>query len=99
MRQSRARDGRNLADPATTISRHHGDTELGGWAPQAARIEVEEEGALGPSLENAALMFAHGNAAPRPPRWSRARYRRALTADGVDVPVRPLRAGGRPGVF
>ena len=56
------KDGRNLADPATTISRHHGDTELGGWAPQAARIEVEEEGALGPSLENAALMFAHGNA-------------------------------------
>jgi len=33
-----------------------------GWAPQAAPIEVEEEGALGPSLENAALMFAHGNA-------------------------------------
>ena len=56
------KDGRNLADPATTISRHHGDTELGGWAPQAARIEVEEEGALGPSLENSALMFAHGNA-------------------------------------
>ncbi len=23
------KDGRNLADPATTISRHHGDTELG----------------------------------------------------------------------
>lgn len=56
------KDGRNLADSATTISRHHGDTELGGWAPQAARIEVEEEGALGPSLENSALMFAHGNA-------------------------------------
>ncbi len=56
------KDDKRVADPATTTSRHHGDTEFGGWAPQAARIEVEEEGALGPSLENAALMFAHGNA-------------------------------------
>jgi anti-anti-sigma regulatory factor len=38
------------------------DTEMGNWAPQAGRIEVDESTALGPSLENAALMFAHGNA-------------------------------------
>ncbi len=38
------------------------DTEMGNWAPQAGRIEVDESAALGPSLENAALMFAHGNA-------------------------------------
>lgn len=54
--------GARAHDPHTTISRHHGDTEMGGWAPHADRIEVEEEGALSPSLENAALMFAHGNA-------------------------------------
>jgi anti-anti-sigma regulatory factor len=39
-----------------------GDSELGNWVPQAGRIEVDEDGDLGPSLENAALMFAHGNA-------------------------------------
>ena len=40
----------------------HGDTDMGSpWAPHADRIEVEEEGGLSPSLENAALMFAHGN--------------------------------------
>ena len=38
------------------------DTEMGHWAPLAGRIEVDEDGDLGPSLENAALMFAHGNA-------------------------------------
>ncbi len=39
-----------------------GDTETSlNWAPHASRIEVEEEGGLSPSLENAALMFAHGN--------------------------------------
>ena len=39
-----------------------GDTEMSlNWVPQASRIEVEEEGGLSPSLENAALMFAHGN--------------------------------------
>ena len=38
------------------------DTEMGNWAPLAGRIEVDEDGDLGPSLENAALMFAHGNA-------------------------------------
>ena len=44
---------------ATTRS---GDTETSlNWAPHASRIEVEEEGGLSPSLENASLMFAHGN--------------------------------------
>ena len=38
------------------------DSELGNWAPQAGRIEVGETVELSPSLENAALMFAHGNA-------------------------------------
>ena len=39
-----------------------GDTEMSlSWAPHASRIEVEEEGGLSPSLENASLMFAHGN--------------------------------------
>lgn len=38
------------------------DTELGNWAPSAGNIEVEDTAELGPSLENAALMFAHGNA-------------------------------------
>jgi anti-anti-sigma regulatory factor len=38
------------------------DTEMGHWAPQAGRIEVDETPELSPSLENAALMFAHGNA-------------------------------------
>lgn len=53
---------KGIADAVTTLSRHHGDTGFGGWSPQAARIEVEEEGGLSPSLENASLMFAHGNA-------------------------------------
>lgn len=39
-----------------------GDTETTlNWTPHASRIEVEEEGGLSPSLENASLMFAHGN--------------------------------------
>jgi anti-anti-sigma regulatory factor len=38
------------------------DSELGNWVPQAGRIEVGETVELSPSLENAALMFAHGNA-------------------------------------
>lgn len=33
----------------------------GGMAPSGHEIEVSEDGGLGPSLENAALMFAHGN--------------------------------------
>jgi anti-anti-sigma regulatory factor len=33
----------------------------GGLAPLSSEIEVSEDGGLGPSLENAALMFAHGN--------------------------------------
>ncbi len=39
-----------------------GDTDMStAWVPHADRIEVEEEGGLSPSLENASLMFAHGN--------------------------------------
>lgn len=39
-----------------------GDTETSlNWVSYASRIEVEEAGGLSPSLENAALMFAHGN--------------------------------------
>ncbi len=50
--------GGNTSGPAKTPS----DTEMGNWAPLAGRIEVDEDGDFGPSLENAALMFAHGNA-------------------------------------
>ena len=39
-----------------------GDTETGNWAPLAGKIEVDDTAELGPALENAALMFAHGNA-------------------------------------
>lgn len=35
----------------------------GTLAPSSDEIEVTEDGGLGPSLENAALMFAHGNPA------------------------------------
>jgi anti-anti-sigma regulatory factor len=56
-----SRAAKHDAEPLTTISRNFSDAEAGGWAPQAGRIEVNEEGALSPSLENAALMFAHGN--------------------------------------
>ena len=39
-----------------------GDTDMStAWVTHADRIEVEEEGGLSPSLENASLMFAHGN--------------------------------------
>ena len=31
------------------------------WVSNSSRIEVDEAGGLSPSLENAALMFAHGN--------------------------------------
>ena len=55
------RAAKSDAEPQTTISRNFADSDAGGWAPQAGRIEVNEEGALSPSLENAALMFAHGN--------------------------------------
>jgi anti-anti-sigma regulatory factor len=61
-----------LAGPATVSGRPQpasaapkrvlSDTEMGNWAPMAGRIEVDETAELGPSLENAALMFAHGNA-------------------------------------
>lgn len=55
-KQGQSRDG--AAPPPRKI----GDTEIGGWSRDALRIDVEEEGSLSPSLENAALMFAHGNA-------------------------------------
>jgi hypothetical protein len=32
------------------------------WVPESGEIEVVEDAFLSPSLENAALMFAHGNA-------------------------------------
>lgn len=54
---AQAKDGTNPAP-----GRRAGDTEIGGWSREALRIDVEEEGSLSPSLENAALMFAHGNA-------------------------------------
>ena len=39
-----------------------GDTDMSQpWTPHADRIEVAEECGLSPSLENASLMFAHGN--------------------------------------
>lgn len=50
--------GNKAAAPTKALS----DTEMGNWAPLPGRIEVDEDGNLGPSLENAALMFAHGNA-------------------------------------
>ncbi len=50
------------SDSGVGSRRTPSDTEMGNWAPQAGRIEVDESTALGPSLENAALMFAHGNA-------------------------------------
>lgn len=55
------RVGKSDAEPQTTISRSFADSDGGGWAPQAGRIEVDEDSALSPTLENAALMFAHGN--------------------------------------
>ena len=54
-------DDSSRGKPAETRA---GDTEASlNWAPLANRIEVEEEGGLSPSLENASLMFAHGNEA------------------------------------
>jgi anti-anti-sigma regulatory factor len=48
----------------TEARKSEGDTTIvGGLAPQSSAIEVSEDGGLGPSLENAALMFAHGNPA------------------------------------
>jgi anti-anti-sigma regulatory factor len=40
-----------------------GDQLGSALAPSGTEIEVSEDGGLGPSLENAALMFAHGNPA------------------------------------
>jgi anti-anti-sigma regulatory factor len=46
-------------DPIETKARS--ETVAGALAPSGNEIEVSEDGGLGPSLENAALMFAHGN--------------------------------------
>lgn len=61
---------RTLRDdgPGTRVQRKVGPTtqaflESDAWVPQAAVIEVQEDAFICPSLENAALMFAHGNAA------------------------------------
>ena len=64
---ARARKDEKLAGQSkdgtgSAAARRAGDTEIGGWSHEAMRIDVEEEGSLSPSLENAALMFAHGNA-------------------------------------
>ena len=48
--------------PPKTSAKSPSDTEMGNWAPLAGNIEVDDFAELGPSLENAALMFAHGNA-------------------------------------
>jgi anti-anti-sigma regulatory factor len=45
---------------ATTKTRGQ-ETVAGSLTPLGSEIEVSEDGGLGPSLENAALMFAHGN--------------------------------------
>jgi anti-anti-sigma regulatory factor len=47
------------ADPTETRTRP--ETVIGALSPAGSEIEVSEDGGLGPSLENAALMFAHGN--------------------------------------
>ncbi len=56
-----AKSGGKGGDKASG-SRAQTDSEMGAWAPLAGNIEVDESAELGPSLENAALMFAHGNA-------------------------------------
>ena len=48
--------------PSNGPTKTYSDTEMGNWAPLAGNIEVDDTAELGPSLENAALMFAHGNA-------------------------------------
>jgi anti-anti-sigma regulatory factor len=50
-----------LEPVAANTARGGGDTTVGSFNPQSSEIEVSEDGGLGPSLENAALMFAHGN--------------------------------------
>jgi anti-anti-sigma regulatory factor len=49
-------------EPTTDNTKKRGqDTIAGSLTPLGSEIEVSEDGGLGPSLENAALMFAHGN--------------------------------------
>jgi anti-anti-sigma regulatory factor len=50
----------NTAIQGTPTARG-GDSLASSYAPLGSEIEVSEDGGLGPSLENAALMFAHGN--------------------------------------
>lgn len=56
--QSRGRAGAAREPLTVTRGGRPGDPD---WIPQSSAIEVDENGGLGPSLENAALMFAHGN--------------------------------------
>lgn len=49
-------------EPVTDAKAKKNEADMqGGFAPTTSEIEVSEDGGLGPSLENAALMFAHGN--------------------------------------
>jgi anti-anti-sigma regulatory factor len=49
-------------EPVAGNTRKRGEeTVAGSLTPLGSEIEVSEDGGLGPSLENAALMFAHGN--------------------------------------
>ncbi len=51
----------SLEPAAADTKKLGGDTLAGSLTPLGSEIEVSEDGGLGPSLENAALMFAHGN--------------------------------------
>ena len=57
-RESELEDKPTPETPATAV----GDAEMGSWTLLAGKIEVDDTAELGPSLESAALMFAHGNA-------------------------------------
>jgi hypothetical protein len=60
--QAAAKDGARQDEDVRDNDSRQAMNDGGGLAPSALSIEVEEDGSLGPSLENAALMFAHGNA-------------------------------------
>jgi anti-anti-sigma regulatory factor len=51
----------NTAIQGSPTQRGGDSKQASALAPSGAEIEVMEDGGLGPSLENAALMFAHGN--------------------------------------
>jgi anti-anti-sigma regulatory factor len=58
-REPEANQKRDAKTDDSASNDHHGS----GLPPSALEIQVDEHGGLGPSLENAALMFAHGNPA------------------------------------